>query len=124
MTAAAPPVGASTTAGASTTTWYALSPEDAVRQQGVEVDKGLTSAEADKRRAKVGPNKFTAAKQASRAQQFLGQYADPMQIVLARRGHRLPVPAGAVLHRPHAPAAHAGQRRDGPEPGEQGVIGR
>ncbi len=73
-------------AGESTPAWYALSPDDALRQQGVEVAKGLTSAEADARRAKVGPNKFTAAKKASRAQQFLAQYADPMQIVLLVAG--------------------------------------
>ncbi len=73
-------------AGERTPAWYALSPDDALRQQGVEVAKGLSSAEADARRAKVGPNKFTAAKKASRAQQFLAQYADPMQIVLLVAG--------------------------------------
>ena len=77
---------ASPGAGASTPAWYALSPDDALRQQGVEVAKGLTSAEADARRAKVGPNTFTSAKKASPAQQFLAQYADPMQIVLLVAG--------------------------------------
>ena len=33
--------------------WHALSPEEALRQQGVDVEHGLTSAEADARRAKV-----------------------------------------------------------------------
>ncbi len=86
MTAAAPSTAASPAAGASATAWYALSPDDALRQQAVDVDQGLTSAEADARRAKVGPNKFTAAKKVSRAQVFLGQYADPMQIVLLIAG--------------------------------------
>ncbi len=86
MTAAAPSTAASPTSGASTTAWYALTPDDALREQGVEVDKGLTSAEADARRAKVGPNKFTAAKKVSRVQLFIAQYADPMQIVLLIAG--------------------------------------
>jgi len=46
------------------------------------VDAGLISAEADARRAKMGPNAFTAVRKASKAQQVLRQYADPMQIVL------------------------------------------
>ncbi len=86
MTAATSSTAASPTAGASPTNWYALTPDDALRQQGVDVTKGLTSAEADARRAKVGSNKFTSAKKASRAQQFLAQYADPMQIVLLIAG--------------------------------------
>jgi len=80
VTASAPPVGGSSTA------WYALSPEDALRQQGVEMEKGLTSAEADARRAKVGSNAFTQTKKASRLQTFTRQYADPMQLVLLVAG--------------------------------------
>ena len=80
MTASAPPVGGISTA------WYALSPEDALRQQGVEMEKGLTSAEADARRAKVGSNAFTQTKKASRLQTFTRQYADPMQLVLLVAG--------------------------------------
>lgn len=52
MTASAPPAGASST-GAGPTAWYALSPDEALAAQGVTVDAGLTSAEADARRAKV-----------------------------------------------------------------------
>jgi Ca2+-transporting ATPase len=50
------------------------------------VDAGLISAEADARRAKMGPNAFTAVRKASKAQQVLRQYADPMQIVLVVAG--------------------------------------
>ena len=83
---ATPSTAVSPAAGENAPAWYALSPDDALLQQGVVVAKGLTSAEADARRAKVGPNKFTSAKKASRAQQFLAQYADPMQIVLLVAG--------------------------------------
>ena len=86
MTASASSTAASPTADASTTAWYALTPDDALRRQNVDVDKGLTSAEADARRAKVGSNTFTAAKTVSRAQLFIAQYADPMQIVLLIAG--------------------------------------
>jgi Ca2+-transporting ATPase len=79
--------------GASTTAWYALSPDDALRQQGVDEGQGLTSAEADKRRAKVGPNAFNQAKKTSRLQAFTGQYADPMQLVLLVAGLICLVPA-------------------------------
>jgi Ca2+-transporting ATPase len=86
VTAASSPTAASPAPVADATAWYALSPEEALRQQGVEVDKGLTSAEADARRAKVGPNTFAAAKKTSRATLFIRQYADPMQVVLLIAG--------------------------------------
>jgi Ca2+-transporting ATPase len=71
MTAAASPTAANPAPAADPTAWHALSPEEALRQQGVEVDRGLTTAEADARRAKVGPNTFAAAKKVSRATLFL-----------------------------------------------------
>ena len=86
MTGPASSTAPTPAAGESTTAWFALTVDDALRAQGVEVGNGLTSAEADARRAKVGPNRFTAAKKASKAQQFLAQYADPMQIVLLVAG--------------------------------------
>ncbi len=88
------------------------------------VDKGLTSAEADARRAKVGPNKFTAAKKASRAQQFLAQYADPMQIVLLVAGIICLFLPGQFFTGVMLILLTLGNADDGPEPGEQGVIGR
>jgi Ca2+-transporting ATPase len=84
MTAAATSTAATSSGPA--TAWHALTPEEALRQQGVDIDKGLTTAEADARRAKVGPNKFAEAKKATPLQMFIRQYADPMQIVLLIAG--------------------------------------
>ena len=86
MTASTPPAAAGKPAASDSTAWFALSPEDARKKQGVDQDQGLSSAEVDSRRAEYGPNKFTAAKKATRLQVFLGQYADPMQIVLVIAG--------------------------------------
>ena len=68
------------------TAWHALSPDEALAAQGVTIDGGLTSAEADARRAKFGKNTFAEAKKVSRWQSFTRQYADPMQIVLLIAG--------------------------------------
>ncbi len=78
---AAPPGAASTT-----TAWHALDPAGALEAQGVTIEAGLSSAEADARRAKVGPNTFTSAKKTSRGALFVSQYRDPMQIVLLIAG--------------------------------------
>ena len=86
MTGASSSTAANPAPMADATAWHALGPEEALRQQGVEIDKGLTTAEADARRAKVGPNTFTAAKKTSRATLFIRQYADPMQVVLLIAG--------------------------------------
>ncbi len=86
MTAATPSPAANTPAKDDTAAWFALSPEDALKKQGVDQDQGLASAEVDSRRAKYGPNKFTSAKKATPLQIFLGQYVDPMQIVLVIAG--------------------------------------
>ncbi len=48
--------------------------------------QGLASADVESRRAKYGSNRFAAAKKATPLQLFLGQYADPMQIVLVIAG--------------------------------------
>jgi Ca2+-transporting ATPase len=66
--------------------WHALTPEAALAAQSVAIDAGLTSAEADARRATYGKNAFDEAKKASRWQQFSRQYADPMQLVLLVAG--------------------------------------
>src|SRR4051812_23740767 len=66
--------------------WHVLSLEGAVRELGVEPERGLTSAEAAERLARYGPNKFTEAKAESRWHAFLRQYQDPMQIVLLAAG--------------------------------------
>ena len=66
--------------------WHALGTEEALKRQGVSVDAGLTTAEADARRTKFGPNKFADAPQEPKLQAFLRQYKDPMQIVLLAAG--------------------------------------
>ncbi len=81
-----PRPGASGGAGPASTAWHALSPNEALAAQGVSIDGGLTAAEVDARRAKVGKNTFAEAKKVSRLQAFTGQYADPMQIVLLIAG--------------------------------------
>ena len=66
--------------------WYAMTPEEALAAQGVTLEAGLTSAEADARRAKVGKNAFAEPKKVSPLQRFTRQYADPMQVVLLVAG--------------------------------------
>ena len=76
-----------TTAGPSTDiAWHALDPAAALERQGVTVDRGLTSAEVEARRAQFGPNKFAEPPTEPRWQAFLRQYRDPMQIVLLAAG--------------------------------------
>ena len=82
---AAGPAGAAASSSGSPV-WHALEPDAALAAQGVTIDAGLTSAEADARRAKVGSNTFAEAKKASPWQRFSRQYADPMQIVLLVAG--------------------------------------
>ncbi len=66
--------------------WHGLSPDEVAARLKVDPAIGLTSAEADARRSTYGQNTFDEAKKASRWQQFSGQYADPMQIVLLVAG--------------------------------------
>ena len=66
--------------------WHALSIEDTLAAQQVDAVKGLSSAEVEARRAKVGSNEFTAQETESRWHAFLRQYADAMQIVLLVAG--------------------------------------
>jgi Ca2+-transporting ATPase len=66
--------------------WHVLSLEGAVRELGVEPERGLTSEEAAQRLERYGPNKFAEAKAESRWHAFLRQYQDPMQIVLLAAG--------------------------------------
>ena len=68
------------------TAWHALTPEAALQAQSVTPEAGLTTAEAERRRATYGPNKFAEAPREPRWQAFLRQYKDPMQIVLLAAG--------------------------------------
>src|SRR3954447_12652278 len=66
--------------------WHVLSLEGAVRELGVEPERGLTSEEAAERLARYGPNRFAEAKAEPRWHAFLRQDQDPMQIVLLAAG--------------------------------------
>src|SRR3954447_23590687 len=63
-------------------TWYRLSATDVARQLQVELDKGLSAAEAQARVQKYGPNQLAGKKKESGFQSFLRQYGDFMQILL------------------------------------------
>ena len=73
-------------ATATDTAWWALTPQQAIQAQTVDAATGLSTAEADSRRAKFGANKFADAKKEPRWQAFVRQYRDPMQIVLLVAG--------------------------------------
>src|SRR5262249_43921404 len=65
---------------------HALSVTDTLNTKGVDIQRGLTAAEAAERLAQVGPNTFTQAAGETRGRAFLRQYADPMQLVLLIAG--------------------------------------
>lgn len=66
--------------------WYDLSVEEAIREEGTDRARGLSSEEAAARLAQYGPNAFKAAQKEPGWRTFLRQYRDPMQIVLLVAG--------------------------------------
>ena len=66
--------------------WHTLSADQVLRSEGVDGQRGLSSAEAAARAQRFGPNKFAAGHVESRWHAFLRQYADPMQLVLLAAG--------------------------------------
>ena len=79
-------IGEATVASAGEPIWHALTADEVLTAQGVDATVGLTTAEADARRARQGPNQLTAAAVEPRWQAFLRQYRDPMQVVLLVAG--------------------------------------
>src|SRR5687767_12967124 len=82
--------------------WHGLTADAALERQGVAIDRGLSSAEVESRRARYGPNRFADAPKEPRWQAFVRQYKDPMQIVLLGAGILSlflagQVPTGVVL---------------------------
>jgi Ca2+-transporting ATPase len=73
-------------AGGAATAWHALTPDDALREQGVGAENGLSADEVAKRRAAFGLNRFAEGAREPRWQAFMRQYKDPMQIVLLAAG--------------------------------------
>ena len=68
------------------TAWWAMSPDEALKAQGVDSATGLSMSEVDSRRQKFGRNKFAEAAKEPTWRRFLRQYTDPMQIVLVVAG--------------------------------------
>src|SRR4029079_16155653 len=69
-----------------TTPWHTLTPEDVFERQHVDERTGLSTGEADSRRARYGPNQMSEPPKEPSWKAFLRQYADPMQIVLLGAG--------------------------------------
>src|SRR4051794_28559477 len=82
MTATTPP----TTDARPAQPWHTFSLSDLFTLQGVDERRGLTTGEAEARRARSGPNRMAETKAEPRWRAFLRQYADPMQIVLLIAG--------------------------------------
>jgi Ca2+-transporting ATPase len=62
--------------------WYAMTPDAAAKELGVDPAKGLTAAEAQKRLGQYGRNELAAKKKEPGWQAFLRQYKDFMQLIL------------------------------------------
>ena len=62
--------------------WYALEPEEVASRVGVDVDSGLSAAEAADRLRRNGPNALPEERPPSRFRRLLGQYTSYMQIIL------------------------------------------
>jgi Ca2+-transporting ATPase len=68
------------------TSWHSLTVDHALAAQKVDPAAGLSTSEAESRRAKYGSNKFADPPKEPRWQAFLRQYRDPMQLVLLAAG--------------------------------------
>src|SRR5947208_3491315 len=66
--------------------WHTVTLDDVFSLQHVDEHKGLTSAEADERRQRYGPNRMAEAAKEPAWRAFVRQYADPMQLVLLGAG--------------------------------------
>ncbi|HEY6313798.1 MAG TPA: HAD-IC family P-type ATPase [Streptosporangiaceae bacterium] len=66
--------------------WHTLGADQVLHSEGVDAQRGLSSAEAAARAEKFGPNTFAAGQAESRWHAFARQYADPMQLVLLAAG--------------------------------------
>jgi P-type Ca2+ transporter type 2C len=66
--------------------WYTLGADQVLHSEGVDAQRGLSSAEAAARAERFGPNTFAAGQTESRWHAFARQYADPMQLVLLAAG--------------------------------------
>jgi Ca2+-transporting ATPase len=62
--------------------WYALEPEDVASKLTVDVDSGLSAAEAAERLRRDGPNALPEEKPPSKFRRLIGQYTSYMQLIL------------------------------------------
>ena len=63
-----------------------LGADQVLRSEGVDGQRGLSSAEAAARAQRLGPNKLAEGKAEPRWHAFVRQYRDPMQLVLLAAG--------------------------------------
>src|SRR5690349_7689966 len=66
--------------------WHTLGADQVLRSEGVDRQRGLSSAEAAARARQFGRNEFAAGRVEPRWHAFLRQYRDPMQLVLLAAG--------------------------------------
>jgi len=66
--------------------WHTLGADQVLRSEGVDEQRGLSSAEAAARAGRFGPNEFAAGRAERRWHAFIRQYRDPMQLVLLAAG--------------------------------------
>ena len=66
--------------------WHTLGADQVLHSEGVDGQRGLSSAEAAARAQQFGPNEFAAGQAEARWHAFLRQYRDPMQLVLLAAG--------------------------------------
>ena len=66
--------------------WHTLGADQVLQSEGVDGQRGLSSAEAAARAKRFGANEFAAGRTESRWHAFLRQYRDPMQLVLLAAG--------------------------------------
>jgi P-type Ca2+ transporter type 2C len=66
--------------------WHTLGTDQVLHSEGVDGQRGLSSAEAAARAERFGPNTFAAGQAEPRWHAFFRQYRDPMQLVLLAAG--------------------------------------
>ena len=66
--------------------WHTLGADQVLHSEGVDEQRGLSSAEAAARAQQFGPNEFASGQAEARWHAFLRQYRDPMQLVLLAAG--------------------------------------
>src|SRR6516165_1576286 len=66
--------------------WHTLSADQVLHSEGVDAQRGLSSAEAAARTRRFGPNKLAGGRAEPRWHAFVRQYRDPMQLVLLAAG--------------------------------------